>query len=270
MILFKRVRESFARIEGREWALLFLETVGIVAGILIAFELNEWASSREIARRQHELLERLFDESESTVTVVRRDRESMNKLVDREKFFATMLTHQNSCPAEPMWRAVDTVLMYPSISVPSSVYQEIMGSGGLSSIEDPTVRESVSRFHSKLEWLNDENSYLRQSVRYTVPMADPRVTYDFVPGARDPEVSHYDRRALCNDHSFRNGMVDAVRNHVLVAMLDADLAQYAIKMCARIGSALHRQCEPPDGPLIGADAEATKQRLSQEPYRRWN
>ena len=35
MILFKRVGESFNRIEGREWALLFLETAGVV-GVFVA------------------------------------------------------------------------------------------------------------------------------------------------------------------------------------------------------------------------------------------
>ena len=44
MILFKRVSESFRHIEDREWMLLSLETLGVLAGILIAFELQQWAS----------------------------------------------------------------------------------------------------------------------------------------------------------------------------------------------------------------------------------
>ena len=67
MILFKRVGESFRKIEGREWALLSLETLGVIAGILIAFELNEWAANRAAAARHHEMMERLFEESEQDV-----------------------------------------------------------------------------------------------------------------------------------------------------------------------------------------------------------
>jgi hypothetical protein len=39
MILLKRLGSSFGSIGGREWALLFLETLCVLAGILIAFEL---------------------------------------------------------------------------------------------------------------------------------------------------------------------------------------------------------------------------------------
>ena len=54
MILFKRVGESFGRIEGREWALLFLETLGVVAGILVAFWLM---SGRRAAMLQPSAIE---------------------------------------------------------------------------------------------------------------------------------------------------------------------------------------------------------------------
>ena len=47
MILFKRVGDSFRHIEDREWLLLVLETLGVLVGILLAFELQEWARSEE-------------------------------------------------------------------------------------------------------------------------------------------------------------------------------------------------------------------------------
>ena len=146
MILFKRVSESLRHIEDREWALLALETLGVIAGILIAFWLNEWAGRHSAAQQRHERLERLFEESETTVTLLRNDRDQMNSIVDKEKAFATALVHRGECPPEPMWGAVDTLPQYPTISVPSSVYQEIMGAGGLSDIDDTTCagRSAIS------------------------------------------------------------------------------------------------------------------------------
>ena len=79
MILFKRVGESFGRIEGREWALLFLETLGVVGGILIAFELNEWASRRTESARHRQIMERLFEESEQDVASLRAMRHAFNE-----------------------------------------------------------------------------------------------------------------------------------------------------------------------------------------------
>ena len=71
MILFKRVGESFRHIEDREWLLLFLETVGVLVGILLAFELQEWASRRADAAKHREIMDRLFEESEQDVASLR-------------------------------------------------------------------------------------------------------------------------------------------------------------------------------------------------------
>lgn len=262
MILFKRVNESFRHIEGREWALLCLETLGVIVGILLAFELQEWAARRSAAQQRQERLERLFEEAETTVTVLRADRDQMNGIVDAEKAFAAALVHRNECPPEPMWRAVDTLPMYPTISVPSSVYQEIMGAGGLSEIEDTNVRRSVSFFHYVLDWTQAQNDHFRDHLNYPISIADQAVTYDFDLSQDEPQVSHYDRPALCPDHKFRNGIVDSTRNHLVIASARADLVRAAIFMCARVGAAVHKTCKPGDGPLKGADAAASREALS--------
>ena len=262
MILFKRVSESFRHIEDREWTLLALETLGVLAGILIAFELNEWAGRRATAQKQHQLLERLFEESEATVTVLRSDRDQINDIVAAEKSFATALVHLDQCPPEPAWTAVDTLPMYPSIAVPSSVYQEIISSGGLSSIEDTDVRRSVSRFHALLAYYQAQNDQFRNALHYPISIGDKGVTYDFDSSRAEPQVSHYDRQALCADHKFRNGIADSTRNHVVVASYHEDLARASIFTCARIGSALGKSCMPPDGQLKGADARAARDALS--------
>jgi hypothetical protein len=264
MILFKRVGESFRHIEGREWALLTLETLGVIAGILIAFWLNEWAAARVATHQRQERLERLFEESEATVTTLRGDRDQMNAIVDVEKSFATTLVHRGECPPEPMWRALETLTMYPTISVPSSVYQEIMGAGGLSEIDDTNVRRSVSNFHSTLAWVQGQNDYFRARQSYPVSTADPRVTYDFDMSQEEPQVARYDRAALCADHKFRNGLADSTRNHLVVAYYHADLFRAAIFMCARLGAAVHKTCTPGDGPLTGPDAAAAKRAVSQQ------
>ena len=51
--------------------------------------------------------------------------------------------------------------MYPPIAVPSTVYQEIMGSGGLSTIPDRSVRQSVSYYHGIFDWVQAQNTNFR-------------------------------------------------------------------------------------------------------------
>jgi len=258
MILFKRVGESFRSIEGREWALLFLETLGVVAGILIAFELNEWASRRAEAKRGHALLERLFEESRDTVSSLRYDRDRVNKIVSNEEDFAVVLLNEDRCPPETMWGAVDTLPMYPAISVPSTVYQEIMGSGGLSSIEDSRVRYAVSSFRAELEWVQGQNQHFREYARqeYPVSYSDPRVEFGFNRSLDEAHPSHFDRKAFCKDRAFRNGIADTVLSHQKLANMDNELTQFAVNMCVAIGLSLGETCQPSfGGPLKGDDAK---------------
>lgn len=257
MILFKRVRSAFGGIEGREWALLSLETLGVVAGILIAFELNEWASARAEDSRQRKQLERLFTEAEDNVASLRDQRELMKRMVDNERAFAISLVHDGKCPAESQWTAVDDVNKYPAFDVAQGVYQEMMGAGGLSTIENTYVRRTISDFHAALDFADNQNDFFRLKSIEPVTNDDPRGSVDFDPRARDPTTVSYNRTALCADQAFRNRVASAVRNHeVLAVTTRGAVTAFAIKMCAAIGHELGQTCMPRDGgPLTGDDAK---------------
>jgi hypothetical protein len=266
MILFKRLGSSFASIDGREWALLFLETLGVLAGILIAFELQEWGQRRSDAARHRQLMDRLFEESEQDVASTRMLRDVMGKISRDEIAFVTILG-QDRCPPEPMWRSVQTVGMLPAFRAPRSVYEELMGAGGLSSIEQPAVRSAVADFHAGIDWSQSQNDYFRSSTAESDPVAlsDDRMTIRFDAVAGD-EITTFDRQALCADHGFRNKIVSAVRNHAVIARYHKDVTDSAIRMCALLGHSLGRRCVPAEGgQLKGSDADVARKAIAQAP-----
>ena len=253
MILFKRVGESFRHIEDREWVLLFFETLGVLVGILLAFELQEWAQRRSDAAKHHQLMERLFEESEFDVMVLRDMRDRLNEMVHREQAFAVELG-QGRCPPANEWNAATTFNILPAVTAPSFVYQELMGAGGLSSVERKDVREALSLFHGDLDWAQQQVSYFRQYRSDPIPPGDPRTTIVFDPRKEEPEVETFDRKALCADHIFRNKVATATRAHTVFASYHGDVTEDAINMCVRLGDSLGHHCVPVDGPLKGADA----------------
>ena len=263
MILFKRVGESLRHIEDREWMLLFFETLGVLLGILIAFELQEWASRRSDSAKHRQLMERFFEESEQDVAATRVMRDRMRGLVNTEVSFATLLS-RGQCPPEQLWSAVDTIGMYPTLQAPRSVYEELMGAGGLSSISNAGVRKSVALFNMQLDWSQAQNEFFRSNVEAPIPTADPRSTLSYDPSAAgDPEVAHYDHRALCSDKAFRNRMVSATRNHVVIASLHDDVTDDAIKMCSALGWTVGQACHPAfGGELAPADAQIARKSLA--------
>lgn len=263
MILFKRVRDSFRHIEDREWVLLFLETLGVLVGILLAFELQEWASRRSEAAKHRQLMERLFEEAQADVGVLRDFRSIERQMASNERQFAAELS-AGRCPPQPMWSAVSTINMYPPVTVPSGVYEELMGAGGLSSIQDSSVRTAIERFRGYLDFTaqQSENFHAANAAGGTaLPIDDPRVTVQFIPSADEPEVITYDRTALCSDRGFRNRLIDHVRDHGVILSRQSDLTDSAIVMCARLGRLVERKCVPPDAPLDAADQATANKAL---------
>jgi hypothetical protein len=265
MILFKRVGESFRHIEDREWVLLFLETLGVLAGILIAFELQEWASNRAETAQNHRRLERLFGEAEDNVATLRDQRDVLARMVKDERAFAISLVHDGKCPPEPQWTAVENINKYPAFDVAQAVYQEMMGAGGLSTIDNAYVRQTISDFHSELDYYDNQNNFFRLKAVEPLPADDSRGTVHFDPKADDPTSDTYDRIALCADRAFRNKVANGVRNHeVLAQNAREELTGYAIKMCAAIGHELGRTCVPRwGGPLTGVDAKMALKAVRQ-------
>jgi hypothetical protein len=263
MIIFKRIGESFRHIEDREWLLLALETLGVLVGILLAFELQEWAANRSAAARHREIMDRLFEESEQDVGSLRELRNALRSQSKTEVAFVTELG-EGRCPPEPMWTAIGTVQMLPSFNAPRSVYEELMGSGGLSSIADPRVRKSIALFNARLAWSEGQVAYFRSNKPEVVPASDKRVHLRFDVTADEPEVAQYDRAALCEDPAFRNLMVSAARNHMVFANYHAGVTAFAINMCSILGASLGRRCEPASGgPLRGDDVRIARTALAQ-------
>ena len=263
MILFKRVGESFRHIEDREWMLLFLETLGVLVGILLAFELQEWAANRASAARHHEMMDRLFEESELDVASLREIRDVLLAQSKTEVDFATQLS-AGKCPPKELWTAVGTVQMLPSFDLPRSVYGELMGSGGLSSIPDPRVRKAIAMFNSELAWSEGQIDYFRGHRPDPVHLSDSRLHLRYDGTADDPEVAEYDRGALCGDPAFRNEMVSAARNHEVFAGYHDGVTLWAINMCGAIGESIGRRCQPAfGGPLKGEDAATLKKAIEK-------
>ena len=255
MILFRRTGEAFRKIEDREWLLLALETLGVLAGILIAFELQLWGQRRSEAARHHQLMERLFEETESDVASIRYMRNVLGPNVKLEQAFAARIG-RGECPPDADFQSVVTLGMLPALTPPNSAYQELMGAGGLSSIDREDVRTALARFHEEVEFSQKQIDYFRMVKRDAVQDSDKRTQIRFDPTADEPEIVTFDRPALCQDQGFRNLVASQTRQHTVFLRFIQNPLEEAINLCVRLGDSLGRKCTPPyGGPLTGDDAK---------------
>ena len=264
MILFRRIGGSFREITSRDWALLSLETLGIIAGILIAFQLNEWAAARKEAAKQRELMERLFEEAENDIVFLRDTRDLLRPMVAAEIDFAKRLS-EGECPPESLWPATGSVNRYPAFKAPRAVYQELMGAGGLSKIDDVRVRNAITNFNTNLEWVISQNDYFRMYRREPIPDEDSRIRVRYDPSENvETSTVSFETQALCRDHRFRNRMASAVRNHRVALDWHDVVTEDAIWMCGVLGESIGRRCAPPvGGPLVGDDLKLLNEAIAK-------
>jgi hypothetical protein len=232
----------------------FAGEVGIIViGVLLALsaeQLVEWLHWRH---QQHDTLERLFQESRTNVALLREGRDRLIKRAQQEEEFAAAITH-GSCPAPGQWIAATDVSKYPQVAVETSVYDEVVGSGGLANIQSTRVREAISDFHSKIAWLQNTTEFFRSNAKAPFDFADTRLTVTYDPKASEPETVSFDRQALCRDKGFRNRVADSVRNQVVWTNFHQGLVDSAINMCAVVGHEIGKDCTPAGGPPF-TDAE---------------
>ena len=262
MFLLSRMSRAYRGLNARDWALLSLETICLVAGIFIAFQLNEWAAGRNAARKHAMLMDRLFEETENDVTFIRAGRDTLRKNLADEKAFAVALGG-DTCPSDKHFQALSTVHRYPALSTPTSVYQELMGAGGLSSIDRLDVRDGLTNFHTNLAWTQGQLDLFRAGRVVPVDDDDPRGRSRFSPNSDEPAIVTFNRQALCDDPAFHNKVVSATRNHMVFVSYLEELLKDAINMCVKLGDSLDRTCQPRyGGPLVGEDAEFAAQTLA--------
>ena len=228
----------------------FAGEVGIIViGVLIALgaeQIVEWVHSQH---QEHERIERLFEEARTDVAQLRAFRDSTGRMTKHETQFAVELA-RGSCPPADLWTAPVTVNLYPSIIADTSVYDEVVGAGGLASIKSTEARKAVSEFHSMLTWVTSQNEFFRSNRIPPVSVDDPRVTVTLDPAAREPELHRFDEPALCSDRAFRNRMIEAVRDHDTAYGYRVRLTDRAIAMCGALGRVLGRECTPAHGPPL--------------------
>ena len=218
----------------------------IVLGVLIALGAQQAVEWVHFRNEQRNTLKRLFEEARVNVTELR-NRQPNAAMIQLEIDFATELTNWKSCPPAKKWAAVETSNMYRSVTVQTSVYDEIVGAGGLAEIGSTSVRDAVAKFHSRLKWVQDQTDFFRSGMVSPVELDDPRRSLVYDSSARDPSIVRFDRQALCSDPGFQSRVVESVRNHVVWDRYRLGLADDAIRMCAVLAAELGVECTPSGG-----------------------
>ena len=250
--ILKRVGDAFKSLTPADWALQFVRFVAVVAGILIAFALDGWASNRLEQNRQDKQLERLAEEAGATVEYLRSELDARSDLLLGWQRLAIALG-EDRCPAPDDWPGLHLIDRFPAVTPPSAVGDELIASGGLADLDDSEVREALAAYRARLDFFRAEVRARANTMKLIDP-GDPRFALDYAPSADEPVIARYNRSALCRDRAFKDRLVLAVRDQQQMADELSFLLGDSVRLCAHVARARGSACTMPSGALGSEEA----------------
>ena len=171
----------------RDWLGLLFEVLVVTLGVLIAFEIEQWAQERQRAADEQRFLERLYfdygraaEEMRTVIghhdRVIREHRLAFAARGDprRLQYLAAKETENTGCRAGYLGTAPFS----------DTVSQELISAGKLDRISDPQLRAKVRNLTTTQAWLKDRADAGREVARDQNPYVIRYYDYEILPDGR--------------------------------------------------------------------------------------
>jgi len=245
-MIVKRLMESVRR---QDWAAVTIEFVLVVVGVLLAFQINEWATVRQSLALREAATFRLLDEAEQDVAYLKRAVEQRQLLVGNLSYALDRLQKKQ-------WQTADRARMVSGLTnsvylssptPPSSVYQDIVAAGMLGEIGDPKLRSAVGNYQAQLTLLSKLIDYIRQ----IAPQLDRErsVHYVYDAGGERPSRLDVDFDALDEDVQLQSRLALLNDRQAFILKTWRGTLGAAEVMCRELGRSVDRPCNLNRSPL---------------------
>lgn len=231
-----RLRDA---LRARDWLGLLLEILVVTLGVLLAFEIEQWAQERQRARDERLFLERLYFEygraAEEMRTVIgHHDRViRVHRLAFAARADPKRLQAYSAMDSENMGCRAGYLGTAP---FSDTVYQELISSGKLDRIRDPHLRAKVRDLTTMQAWLKDRADAGREVARDQNPFVIKYYDYEILPDGRS--TCRIEWPQLFTDPSAVTGAIRIYRMHELVGAGRKDLLRQTEAVRKDIGCKL--------------------------------
>lgn len=238
-MILKRITAALRR---QDWAMVSIEFALVVLGVLLAFQINEWASRRSNTAERRTATERLLEEAERNVAYNRQAVEFERTLL-RGLGFAIDGLSRGTWPKSDDGRVTAGLARARSmvaLAPPSSVYDDLVASGDLNKIGTPALRASIGRYRSTLSF----EERMRQQLEVPLPAYERIKAFNYKTDTRGEERMQLvvDFPALLKDRDAQQLIALAAENHRILLMLRTRALRDSERMCIALGNEVGRPC----------------------------
>ncbi|MCM8558341.1 hypothetical protein [Sphingomicrobium sediminis] len=240
--LLRRLRRNAGEIRGPEWLLLGIETIAVIAGILVAFQLQEWATDRREKAQLDRISDGLLEEARTAVALIWQDVEQRQPGIDQGIRVAQML-NAGQCPTQADLEGLRILEVYAGIDPPSGVYDELVAGAGLSALPSSTARLGIDFYRNARATYQFQLINFRDNRWPLLVPDDPDVSIAFDPESSSDMRVEFDLESLCNDQEFSDRFNYVLRNqHFFQRRYRMDLFENAAFMCVALADMQGEQC----------------------------
>lgn len=238
-MIVKRFTDALRR---QDWAIVTIEFVLVVVGVVMAFQINEWASDRASAGERQLSGERLLEEAELDVAYNRQAVDYQQHVLQGLRFAVGRIVGNK-------WQKADEKLITTglanarsmvALAPPSSVYEDVVSSGELNKIGNVGIRAAIGRYRATLSF----EERMRQQLQ--VPLATyeriPAFQYETDPKGKERIRLTVDFPALLRDRQAQQVIAITADNHRILLMLRTRALRDSERMCLALGAAVGRSC----------------------------
>ena len=242
-MLLRRVIEH---VKTQNWTAIGLDFVIVVVGVFVGIQVSNWNDARREHAAERATLIRMQHESEQIVAFWNEQvRQWRAQNINRKAFLEAL----SAGAIKPEMRdAVDDAIMrlahYPHFNPPSSVYDELVGAGGLGRISDLEARNAISEYASQLDFVNGQLTQFRTNLPELYSAYQGRIISTYDPERSSLRQYEYDIALLAADRLFVSEIVDAVRNQLQFQTYRELTLRDAFAMCEAVSRAAAMDCNP--------------------------
>lgn len=239
-MILKRITQALRR---QDWAMVAIEFVLVVVGVLLAFQINNWGNAQAELDARQKATERLLGEAEEDVAYLRsavRAQESRSRNLNfaLERIEAGQLPRGETEQFATGLMGLEGTL---PLSPPSTVYQDIVSSGNLTKIGDPSLRTMIGQYHATLAFEDRVHSQIQASVPSVIRFPAITVRYQRSENLGQTAIS-FDFEGVLADSRLRKELVRTGQMQRFLLRWREQSLRDAIRMCTALGQSAGKKC----------------------------
>lgn len=231
-----RLQRLAEALRGRDWLGLLFETLVVTLGVLLAFEIEQWAQERQRAAEERLFLERLhfdYGRAAQEMLIVIRHHDRVIQAY-RQAFAARHDPQRLRALSDEPGACQAGYLRTAPFS--DTVFQELISSGKLDRIRDPRLRAKIRDLTTEQASLKDRAAAGREVTRDEGSSLTRHQRYEILPDGRSTCRVMWSE--LFADPAAVTAAVRTYRMHELVGQGRRDLLRETESVRRDIGAAL--------------------------------